>query len=158
MKQKKEMVKLIFGISLLVLVAVGLFLTYQAFGPKKNQEEAKNNTSTELTAENSENDTATQSKEKEVVIEVVIPEQEAQEYTMTTKADTLRQALEENNLIAGSESEFGFYITEVADRIADESKQEWWCITKGGEEVFYGVNDILIQDGEQYELTLKIGY
>ncbi len=95
---------------------------------------------------------------KQITVLVEIPDQDTKEYTIKTDADYLRQALDQEKLIGGKESEYGFYITEVAQTTADESKQEWWCITKKGEEVFYGVNEILIQDGEQYELILKVGY
>lgn len=189
MKQKKEMGKLILGISLFVLVAAGLLFAYQSFGPKSKQNDTKGNASKELSAEvpNSTNDQEAnkasstedstsdqetgnepftdntdsgndQEATKKVLIEVVIPDQETQEFTLSTKADTLRQALDEENLIQGSDSEYGFYITGVTGRIADDNNQEWWCITKGGEEIFYGVNDIMIEDGDKYELTLMIGY
>jgi len=46
----------------------------------------------------------------------------------------------------------------VKGRKADESKQEWWCITKGGESVSTGVDLINISDKDKYELTLMEGY
>ncbi len=39
-----------------------------------------------------------------------------------------------------------------------ESKQQWWCITKGGEQVNTSADQTPIADGEQFELTLKEGY
>ena len=45
-------------------------------------------------------------------------------------------------------------ITEVNGRKADNSKQEWWCITKDGEFSDYGVDMLIIQDKDKYELTL----
>ena len=41
----------------------------------------------------------------------------------------------------------------MSGETADESIR--WCITKGGAEHFYGVDETMIQDGEQYEFTLK---
>jgi hypothetical protein len=78
--------------------------------------------------------------------------------TIQTKEAYLGQALKDEKLIAGTESEYGFYITAVDGLAADDSKQQWWCITKGGAEVFTGVDDTPILDGETYELTLKTGY
>ncbi|MBH1939555.1 DUF4430 domain-containing protein [Mobilitalea sibirica] len=95
---------------------------------------------------------------KEITIEVAIPEEKTKEYTLHTDAEFLRQALDEEKLIGGKESEYGFYITEVDGRTADDAKQEWWLITKGGEDVFTGVDEIAIQDGDKYELTLTVGY
>ncbi|NLO10680.1 MAG: DUF4430 domain-containing protein [Clostridiales bacterium] len=95
---------------------------------------------------------------KEIVIQVIVPDEEVQEFTLSTDALTLRQALDEENLIRGRESSYGFYIVEVNKRRADEDKNEWWSITKGGEYIEYGVNEINIQDKDQYELTLMEGY
>ena len=41
---------------------------------------------------------------------------------------------------------------------ADESKQEWWKLTKEGEMVNTGADVTPIADGEHYELTLTVGY
>lgn len=93
---------------------------------------------------------------KTITVLVAIPEKETKEYVIETDATYLRQALDQIHLIEGEEGEFGFYITEVDNTLADDNKREWWCITKRGEEVFYGVNEIAIQDGEQYEITLSV--
>lgn len=95
---------------------------------------------------------------KELSIEVIVPDEMDQEFTLHTDAEYLRQALEEANLIKGSESEFGLFILEVNGRIADQTKQEWWCITKDEATVNNGVDSIVIADGEHYEITLKTGY
>lgn len=96
--------------------------------------------------------------QKEITIQVIIPDEDDQEFVITTEAYTLRQALEEHNLIKGQESTVGFYITEVNGRRADDLKQEWWCITKDGENVIAGVDLINIRDKDKYELTLMEGY
>lgn len=95
---------------------------------------------------------------KKITIEVIIPDEEVQKFAITTNAETLRQALEEENLIKGQSGAYGYFITEVNGRKADDSKQEWWCITKGGETVYTGVDQTNIQDGDKYELTLMEGY
>lgn len=95
---------------------------------------------------------------KTITVQVVIPEKETKDYVIKTDADFLRQALDQEKLIEGSEGEFGFFITGVSGVTADTSKQEWWCITKEGETVFSGVDEIVIQDKEQYEITLTTGY
>lgn len=95
---------------------------------------------------------------KEIKLEVIIPDEEPQTFTIFTDALTLRQALDEQGLIRGRESTYGFYIVEVNGRMADEAKSEWWSITKNGEYIEYGVDMINIQDKDKYELTLKEGY
>ena len=95
---------------------------------------------------------------KEVVVEVVIPEEETKEFTLHTDAEYLGQALENEQLIKGTAGEYGLFITEVNGRVADDSKQEWWCITKSGEDVFTGADATPIADGDHYEITLTVGY
>jgi hypothetical protein len=75
-----------------------------------------------------------------------------------TREAYLGQALRDGKLIEGTESDYGFFITAVDGLAADDSKQQWWCITKGGAEVFTGVDDTPILDGDTFELTLKTGY
>lgn len=95
---------------------------------------------------------------KNITVKVINPEEEPEIFNLSTDAQNLRQALDEKELIQGEDSGFGFFITEVNGRKADEAKQEWWCITKGGEEVMEGIDQIVIQDKDQYELTLTVGY
>ncbi len=96
--------------------------------------------------------------DKTITVLVALPDEEAKEFVIATNADYLRQVLDQEELIEGQDSEFGFFITGVNGRIAQESNQEWWCITKKGEQVFYGVDEIVLEDGDQYELTLTVGY
>lgn len=95
---------------------------------------------------------------KKITIQVVIPDEETKEFVISTDALYLRKALDEEGLIEGDDSESGYFITAVNGRKADPSKEEWWCITKEGEDVFTGVDLTPITDGDQYELTLMAGY
>ncbi len=75
-----------------------------------------------------------------------------------TDAEYLRGALEEKNLIAGDESQYGLFVKTVNGRTADDAKQEWWCFTKGGETLMTGVDTTPITDGETFEMKLMVGY
>ena len=103
------------------------------------------------------NNTAEKGKKK-IIIQVIVPGEDVEEFTIFTDAETLRQALDEKNLIKGEDSSYGLLINEVNGRKIDASKQEWWSISKTGEFSMYGVNDIMIQNKVQYELTLMEGY
>lgn len=92
---------------------------------------------------------------KRIVIEVVIPDEKPHEYEMYTDAEYLGEALKETNFIKGNTTDLGFYVTEVKGRTADDSKNEWWCLTKGGEDVYTGVDLTPIYDGDHYEFSIK---
>ncbi len=95
---------------------------------------------------------------KTVLVEVFHGDGSKKEFSLQTDAETLRQACEERDLLSGRDSEYGLYVLTVDGETADESIQQWWCITKAGAEHFYGVDETMIQDGEQYEFTLKTGW
>ena len=94
---------------------------------------------------------------KTVVVEV-ITDDSAKEYKIRTDAEFLRGALEEQDLVAGEESEYGLFVKSMAGITADDSKQQWWCFTKGGEDLFTGVDDTPIADGDHFEATLMTGW
>lgn len=80
------------------------------------------------------------------------------EFSFSTDAEFLRQALEEQKLVEGEESQYGLYVKTVNGVTADEAKEEWWCFTKDGEDVMTGVDSTPVADGDHFEITLKTGY
>ena len=134
MKQNRRLLLGILGIVAMLIIAAALWLVYNNFKPE------------------------TVKGAKEIIVDVVIPEEETEVFTLHTDAEFLSQALEEEKLIVGAESDYGLFITEVNGRKADDAKQEWWCITKGGEDVYTGADTTPIADGDHYELTLTVGY
>ena len=73
-------------------------------------------------------------------------------------SENLRGALEQENLISGDEGPYGLFVTQIDGETADDSQQQWWCFTKGGEMLMTGVDDTPIADGEQYEISLTVGW
>lgn len=136
MNQKKQL-KFVISTLLFLVVLAAMVIIYVTARPKSSEEAAGM---------------------KSITVLVTIPEKETKEIVIKTDADYLRQALDQEKLIEGKTESFGFYLTTVNKVIADESKQEWWCITKRGEEIFTGIDEIAIQDGDQYEITLTTGY
>lgn len=134
MNKRKEILKTFLAIGTIAFIAVIMLVAYQMFKPE------------------------TTKGSKKIVVEVIIPDKENQEFTINTDAEYLRQALDEINLIKGTEGDYGLFISEVNGRVVDSSKQEWWCLTKNGEEVFTGVDQTPITDGDHYEFTLTVGY
>ena len=86
--------------------------------------------------------------EKHITVELV-----GKDSARTVELDT-----DEEYLGPALQSEFGLYITTVDGYTADESAQEWWCLTKGGQSVNTGVDSTPIADGDAFELTLTTGW
>ena len=95
---------------------------------------------------------------KEINIVVVHADQTENTFTYQTDAEYLADVLLENELADGDMGSYGLFITTVDGETADDSKQQWWCITKGGEQVNSGADALPITDGDQFELTLMEGY
>lgn len=99
----------------------------------------------------------TQTGDKTITVSVVT-DTETTDFTIVTDAEYLRQALEQENLVEGSESEYGLFVTTVNGVTADDSQQQWWCFTRNGEMVETGIDTTPIADGETYEITLITGW
>ena len=93
-------------------------------------------------------------------IDVVVVHGDGSEadFQYRTDAEYLGEVLTENGLAEGTESAYGLFITTVDGETADDSLQQWWCITREGEMLSTGADQTPIADGEQYELTLTEGY
>lgn len=129
----KNVKRIIAVVALLVLIAAAVF-AYNHFAP------------------------AAQAGGKELVVLVVHGDGTQNSIKVTTDAESLRGALEPEGIIAGDESEYGLFVKTVDGETADESAQQWWCVTKDGAEVTTGVDSTMIADGEQYEFTLTTGW
>lgn len=96
--------------------------------------------------------------QKDITVTVVYKDDSSDKFEISTQAEYLRAALEEKDLVKGDESEYGLFITEVNGVAADTENQEWWCVTKSGEQVNTGIDTTPINDGDSFELTLTVGY
>lgn len=133
-KMSKKTRNAIIAVALLLVVVIGALLIWQHNKP------------------------VAQEGAKALTVQVVHGDGSTKEFAFRTDAESLRQACEEQSLIAGTDSDYGLYVLTVDGETADESLQEWWCITKGGEMLMTGVDDTMIADGEQYEFTLTTGW
>ena len=100
----------------------------------------------------------TQGGGKEITLVVVHGDQTNHTYGIQTDEEYLQAALEQEQLIEGTEGEFGMYVLTVDGETVDEANEEWWCLTKGGETHMLGVGETPIADGEQYEFTFTTGW
>ena len=89
---------------------------------------------------------------------VIDAEGEETVHKLTTDEEMLGDALMNEGLLEGEEGEYGLYVKSVDGITADESNQEWWCLTKGGEAVMTGVDSTPVEDGAAYEFTLTVGW
>ncbi len=101
---------------------------------------------------------ATSTGEKKIKVDVILADGTTTSHTIQTDAEYLRQALEEKELIQGTESEYGLYVLTVNNVTANIENQEWWAFTKNSESLMTGVDDTPINDGDHFEIILTVGY
>ena len=130
----KKTRNIIIAVAVLLVLVIGTFVAYKNLAPQP------------VTGD------------KTIVFEVTHVDGTQKDFTISTDAEFLRGALEQEGLVQGDESEYGLFVTVVDGETADSEQQQWWCFTKGGEMLMTGVDDTPIADGEQYEISLTVGW
>lgn len=94
--------------------------------------------------------------EKTITVTVTDNEGKDTVFTITTTAENLRGALEQEDLIEGDESEYGLYVKVVNGVRADyDADGAWWGFYKDGEMLMTGVDDTIIADGDEYQIKYE---
>ena len=132
------------------------FLTFAACSGNETSSNKASATES-LSQVSSQQDRSINAETKKIKLTIVYDD-DAETFDISTDANNLRAALEQEGLIKGDESEFGLFVTSVNGITADADKQEWWCLTKSGEMWNYGVDDTEISDGDVFEFTLTESY
>ena len=145
-KKNKKIIAIAAVVLAVVIAAMGLI--YHFFGPQTKLEPVETTIA----------ETVTEKQGTALTIEVILADGTKKTHEISTNANNLGDALKENKIVEGTMSEYGLFITAVDGVKADDSKQQWWCITKGGEMVQTGADTTPIADGDKFELTLKTGY
>lgn len=96
--------------------------------------------------------------QKTVTIHVIHKDQSVNDFEITTTREYLGEVLTDEGLAEGENGPYGMFIRTVDEETADEAGQEWWCITKGGDQLNTSVDQTPVTDGDEYELTLTVGY
>lgn len=92
------------------------------------------------------------SGEKTVVVEVTA-EEKTVIFTIKTNATTVGEALLENSLIEGEESQYGLYIKKVNGITADyDENGAYWAFYVNGEYAMSGVDTTEIEENAVYRL------
>lgn len=96
--------------------------------------------------------------QKTVTVRVIHKDQSERSFEVTTEKEYLGEILRDEGIAEGEEGPYGMYIVSADGETADEANQEWWCITKGKEQMNTSADKTPVMDGEEYELTLMVGY
>lgn len=139
MKNKKTL--LAAAVLVIILIALGLFRGISSSGGK-----------------DSGADSVGEEKAKAIAVTVVHGDGSEKVFEYDTDETYLAPVLTEEGLVEGTEGQYGLFITTVDGEEADESKEEWWCITEDGEPSSVSASELEIEDGDKFELTMTVGY
>ncbi|MBP3379997.1 MAG: DUF4430 domain-containing protein [Ruminococcus sp.] len=134
-KSKKKIILIIIGIIVLVGLAVGMWFLSRSF--KDEPVEGGKNITLRIASERDSYDF---------------------EEKYETKEEYLGDFLDKEGIIGFDTSEYGRFITSVNGYEASSDDQSWWCVMVNGESAVTGVDEIVIEDGAEYSLELKIGW
>jgi len=95
---------------------------------------------------------------KEITVSIIHADETERTETITTDAEYLREALEEKELVSGTESDMGLYVLTVDGETVDEANQEWWNFTQNGETLTTGIDTTPIADGDRFEIAFTVGW
>ena len=146
-----------------VLLLIFLLVFFACSSDETNSSDSSNqvSSSSSMTSSmaSSQDDALSQKAEmKNIRLNVIVNDNGTETFDITTDAENLREALEQEGLIAGDESDFGLFVTSVNGITADAEKKEWWCLTKDGEMWSYGVDTTELSDGDVFDFTLTKDY
>ncbi len=96
--------------------------------------------------------------EKSVTLTVVHADGASKDIPVKSAKETLGEALVEAKVISGEDGPYGLYVTTVDGETADQDKEQWWCLTRGGEGVNTGVDSTPFEDGDVFEFTFTEGF
>lgn len=95
---------------------------------------------------------------KHITLTVTYEDETSQEYTFDTTAEYLKEAIEDEVELGGSEGEFGFYIESVNGVTADyDTDGAYWAIYVNDEYGMYGIDAQPVTDGDHYALVYTVG-
>jgi len=95
---------------------------------------------------------------KTITVDVIHKDGTKKTFRIKTTEEFLRGALEQEDLIKGTDSQFGMFVETVDGENVDAGSQEWWCFTQNGESLMTGVDVTPIKDGDHYEITFTVGW
>lgn len=98
----------------------------------------------------------TQAGGKNITISVISADESTKDYSVSTDAEYLRQAMEEADGLefSGDESEYGLMVTEINGEVADYNVDgAYWAFYINDNYCDYGVDSQPIADGDAFSIV-----
>ena len=145
--KKTNIFKSLFSLMLVLTIVAAITFAFASCG---NTEKSGNDTSA--------TDTKAERAEVTITVQIKGSDGNVTDFVITTKAEFLRGALEQEGLVEGDESEYGLYVKVVNGERADYDKDgAYWSFLKGGEYLMSGIDTTPIADGDVFAIEYTKG-
>ncbi len=128
----KNVKKTLIAVAIVVVLALMAFLIWKQFSPQPND------------------------GDKTLTVQVTHGDGSVKDFTLHTDAKYLWDAMDEEKLVEGKDTEYGKWVSSVDGETADEAAGQYWVFTKAGQWVEYSCDTTPIADGETYEFYIYI--
>ena len=91
--------------------------------------------------------------DKDISVTIVYQDKTKKEYNISTNAEFLGDALLQENLVKPEEHKTGYYLYIDSARADYNLDKAWWCVTENGEMAQVGINQLVVDDGDKFEIT-----
>ena len=138
---------------MMLIVAMALFTV-----GCKNEKDAKKSGQDVNVTEQGKDSAVTELGQGAVSFDFSVVDKDGNEtkFVIHTDKETVGDALLENDLIAGEESEYGLYVKKVNGIVADyDVDQTYWAFYVNGEYAMSGVDSTKIEAGAEYSFKVS---
>lgn len=145
--------KLIIGLAIVLVILIAAFATvfFIQEGERKDKLDDTTSSVSDTDSGNSENSKIS------ISVTVVYKDKTQKVYNIKTNEKYLSDALLQEGLVTEEEHNGTGMYTVIDGQKADYSvDQSWWCVTQNGNMTNYGMDDLIISNGEKYEITYTI--
>ena len=91
--------------------------------------------------------------DKDITVTIVYQDKTKKEYNISTNAEFLGDALLQENLVKPEEYKTGYYLYIDSVRADYNLDKAWWCVTENGEMAQVGINQLVVDNGDKFEIT-----
>lgn len=98
-----------------------------------------------------------QTGSKTITVDVAHMDGTEKSFSISTDAEYLAPALEQESLIEGEMGDYGLFIDTVDGEFADSEAGQWWTFTVNGEMGMYGADTQPIADGDVFAFSVYEG-
>lgn len=145
--KKTNIFKSLFSLMLVLTIVAAMTFAFASCG---NTEKSGNDTAI--------TDTKEEKAEITITVKVKGSDGNVTDFVITTDAEFLRGALEQEGLIEGDEGEYGLYVKVVNGERADYDKDRaYWSFYKGNDYLMSSVDDTPIADGDVFKIEYTKG-